>query len=309
MEQHPIAPVPRNPPAVWDEAPRPERLSRARCAFLSVAYLPCLADARLKRVRNEIEIIIPGENAAFRAAYRTAEGSVHAVLVHGHHVTVIPAGQPHIVKSVRCGDGLRPSDAVVISLDTAFFEEKAREARVSEAPTLTGRYNAVDPFMRELGNELRSELLMQRCPPRTYLESLAAVIAVHLVRNYCNGAAAPHSCAGLAPHKLARVQAYIREHLAEAMRVQRLAAAVHMSTFHFARMFKQATGQPPHVYLTMQRIEYAKRLLRDGRLPLIAVAAQAGFQTQGHFTGVFHRYAGVTPRIFRLNSRDVRMLA
>jgi AraC-like DNA-binding protein len=26
-----------------------------------------------------------------------------------------------------------------------------------------------------------------------------------------------------------------------------------------------------------------------------------GFQTQGHFTAVFHRYAGVTPRIFRLN--------
>ncbi len=305
--EHPIAPVPRNLPAVWDGAADPEQSSRARCAFLSVAYLPCLADARQERVRNEIEIIIPGENAAFQAVYRTAEGSVQTVLVHGHHVTVIPAGQPHTIQSVRCGDGSRPSDAVVISLDPAFFEEKAREARVSVAPRLTGRYNAVDPFMRELGNALRSELLMQRTPPRTYLESLAAVIAIHLARNYWNGAAAPHSCAGLAPHKLARVQTYVREHLAEAMRVQRLAAAVHMSTFHFARMFKQATGQPPHVYITLQRMEYAKELLRNSSLPLVDVAASAGFQTQGHFTGVFHRYAGVTPRIFRLNSRAARM--
>jgi AraC family transcriptional regulator len=76
-----------------------------------------------------------------------------------------------------------------------------------------------------------------------------------------------------------------------------------MSTFHFARMFKQATGQPPHVYITLQRMEYAKELLRNSSLPLVDIAASVGFQTQGHFTGVFHRYAGVTPRIFRLNSR------
>ena len=308
MLEHPIAPFPRNPPPVWDGAPDAEQSSRGRSAFLSVAYLPCLADARQERVRSEIQIIIPGENAAFQAAYRTAEGSDQAVLVHGRQVMVIPAGQRHAVQAVRSGDGLRPSDAVVISIDPAFFEQKAREARVSEAPRLTGRYNVVDPFMREVGKALRSELLMQRTPPRKYLQSLAAVIAIHLVRNYCNGAAAPHSCAGLAPHKLARIQAYIREHLAEAMRVQQLAASVHMSTFHFARMFKQATGQPPHVYITLERMEYAKKLLRSSSLPLVDVAARAGFQTQGHFTGVFHRYAGVTPRIFRLNSRDVRTL-
>jgi AraC-like DNA-binding protein len=36
------------------------------------------------------------------------------------------------------------------------------------------------------------------------------------------------------------------------------------------------------------------------------VAAKAGFQTQGHFTGVFHKYTGVTPRIYRLNCQAVR---
>jgi AraC-like DNA-binding protein len=52
----------------------------------------------------------------------------------------------------------------------------------------------------------------------------------------------------------------------------------------------------------MQRLEHAKRLLLESNLPLVEVAASAGFQTQAHFTEVFHRHTGVTPRAFRLNS-------
>jgi AraC-like DNA-binding protein len=79
-----------------------------------------------------------------------------------------------------------------------------------------------------------------------------------------------------------------------------------MSLYHFARMFKLATGQPPHLYITIQRIEHAKALLRDSSLPLVVVAARVGFQTQEHFTNVFHRYAGVTPRVYRLSCRSAR---
>src|SRR6202022_3328815 len=63
----------------------------------------------------------------------------------------------------------------------------------------------------------------------------------------------------------------------------------------------QATGMPPHLYITMERMKRAKVLLRGSELALVDIAANVGFQTQGHFTAVFHRYAGVTPRIFRLN--------
>jgi AraC family transcriptional regulator len=77
-----------------------------------------------------------------------------------------------------------------------------------------------------------------------------------------------------------------------------------MSLHHFARMFRYTTGTPPHVYITLKRIERARLLLRDSDLPLVQVAASVGFQTQGHFTAVFHRHAGATPRVFRLDSRQ-----
>jgi AraC family transcriptional regulator len=111
---------------------------------------------------------------------------------------------------------------------------------------------------------------------------------------------------GLAPHKLKRVLTLINERLAEAIRVRELASTVHMSPYHFTRMFKQATGQPPHVYITAQRMDQAKHLLGTSELSLVEVAATVGYQTQAHFTGVFHKHVGVTPRAFRLHCRDER---
>ena len=108
---------------------------------------------------------------------------------------------------------------------------------------------------------------------------------------------------GLAPHKLQKVLMYIEEKLAEPVGVRELAAQVHMSPFHFARRFKQAVGTPPHGYITQVRIERAKRLLSGTSLPLIEVATRVGYRTQAHFTGVFHRYAGTTPRAYRVGSR------
>jgi AraC family transcriptional regulator len=51
-------------------------------------------------------------------------------------------------------------------------------------------------------------------------------------------------------------------------------------------------------------MERAKALLSGGSMPLVDVAASVGFQTQGRFTEVFHRYAGTTPRRYRVNARN-----
>ena len=106
--------------------------------------------------------------------------------------------------------------------------------------------------------------------------------------------------AGLAPHKLSSVLAHIDAHMAESVTVRRLADAVHTSPFHFARMFKVAVGCPPHLYVTLLRMERAKELLVNSALPLVEIAACVGYQTQAHFTGVFHKHVGSTPRTYRL---------
>jgi AraC family transcriptional regulator len=156
--------------------------------------------------------------------------------------------------------------------------------------------------MREIGNTLRTEFRIRNIPSAVYLESLAGVIAIHLAQTYCRHGPIVHRT-GLAPHKLKRVRTFITEHFSETIRVQQLAAVANMSPYHFARLFKQATGLTPHLYVTAQRLEYAKELLTESDLPLVEVGAQVGFQTQSHFTQVFHKHTGMTPRLFRLSRR------
>ena len=198
---------------------------------------------------------------------------------------------------------VRAGDTLVLRLAPRFYAQRVLAA-LGEAIPLAARFAAFDPFIRALTSGLLDQLRRGNQPSAAYLEPLGAVLSVHLARHYGGAAMEAHGgpC-GLPPHRLMHVQAFIRDHLSEELHVERLAAQVHMSQYHFARMFKHATGQPPHLYVVMQRVSHAKALLQDTELPLLEVAEQSGFRTQGHFTGVFHRYTGTTPRSFRLACR------
>lgn len=115
--------------------------------------------------------------------------------------------------------------------------------------------------------------------------------------------------AALAPHRVNTVVAYIEEHAAETVGVKKLASVVNMSPFHFARMFKGALGVPPHAYITNVRMERAKRLLATSNMSLREIATTVGYQTQAHFTGVFHKQVGTTPRAYRLSTRGENLPA
>jgi AraC family transcriptional regulator len=103
-----------------------------------------------------------------------------------------------------------------------------------------------------------------------------------------------------------RVMVLVEERLSEAIHVEDLARAVGLSPFHFSRMFHAAVGKPPHAFITSRRMEAAKRLLGETQTPIAEVARQVGYRTQAHFTGVFHRHVGTTPRAFRRQAREVR---
>ena len=87
--------------------------------------------------------------------------------------------------------------------------------------------------------------------------------------------------------------------LDETVPVAKLAQACQLSPGHFARAFKQATGKPPHQWLTDQRLEKAKKLLVDTELALAEIAISCGFADQSHFTRVFSRSVRSSPGAWR----------
>jgi AraC family transcriptional regulator len=93
----------------------------------------------------------------------------------------------------------------------------------------------------------------------------------------------------------------MRERLGEPVTLADIAAEVGLSVYHFIRVFKAATGQTPHRYLTGLRIDEARRLLRDSDkdLSLDRIAARCGFGSAGSLSTTFLRHTGMRPSTFR----------
>ena len=68
---------------------------------------------------------------------------------------------------------------------------------------------------------------------------------------------------GLAESKVRRVTAFIENNLHRELRLEELAAVTHMSRYHFARLFKRATGVSPHRFVVRRRIDAATALLTE----------------------------------------------
>jgi AraC-like DNA-binding protein len=79
-----------------------------------------------------------------------------------------------------------------------------------------------------------------------------------------------------------------------AISLDKAAETAGVSRYHFLRIFKKATGIPPHAYRTVKRIEVAKSLIKQG-IPISQVALETGFSDQSHFTNTFRNYIGSTP--------------
>jgi AraC family transcriptional regulator len=134
-------------------------------------------------------------------------------------------------------------------------------------------------------------------------ESLANVLAVHLIRHTTGARRLPTSDGVLPRRKLRTVIEYIMENLEGSPTLERMAAVVHLIPYHFARQFKASTGLPPHQYVITRRVERAQHLLRaDGGLGLAEVALRVGFSDQSRFSLHFKRIVGLTPRQFRISA-------
>jgi transcriptional regulator GlxA family with amidase domain len=98
---------------------------------------------------------------------------------------------------------------------------------------------------------------------------------------------------------LAKAQAYVLDHLTEAVPVERLAQVAGVSTRSLARLFSAELGVSPHQFVESVRIDQARNLLEATDQPLKAIAYECGFGSAEQMRLVFQRRLGTSPARYR----------
>ncbi len=210
-------------------------------------------------------------------------------------VCVIPSGQSFSATLESA------SEHLAIYLEPSLVLRAASESRTRGGVEVVERSSPSDPVISSIGMALLAELESEGLSGRLYAESLANVLAVHLLRHYTGSVAgAQRFTGGLSGKKLRQVMDLIADNYESDLSLDDLARGAGMSTFHFAREFKRTTGTTPHQYLIKFRVDRAKALLTGSEMPLVEVSSRSGFSHQSHFTRLFRRLTGTTPQSYRL---------
>jgi AraC-like DNA-binding protein len=108
--------------------------------------------------------------------------------------------------------------------------------------------------------------------------------------------------AGLSEPLVARALALLHGAPARHWTLEALAVQAGASRSVLAERFVQFVGQPPIQYLTQWRMQLATRMLVEPGAKVAAVAAAAGYESEGAFSRAFKRCTGVAPAVWRRRS-------
>jgi len=97
---------------------------------------------------------------------------------------------------------------------------------------------------------------------------------------------------------------YIQDMIESNISLDDLASNVHLSKYHFIRVFKQHLGITPHNYIIANKIQKAKTKIIQGE-SLIEASINLGFSDQSHFIRNFKKIYGYTPKKLIDNSNII----
>ncbi|WP_086733659.1 AraC family transcriptional regulator [Erythrobacter colymbi] len=156
-----------------------------------------------------------------------------------------------------------------------------------------------NPALMGLISLIELELLRPGLASDVIAEQAMRSIALILSGVDPHGFLAESDRISLPPARLRRVIDFIEANLAEPLTLDLLAHIAGLSVFHFARVFRQATGVSPYRYVSERRLQHAQRLLMSHELAVAEIGAACGFPRHANFTAAFTRARGLSPSAYR----------
>ncbi len=92
---------------------------------------------------------------------------------------------------------------------------------------------------------------------------------------------------------------YINDHLHDRITVKEIASELEMNTSYLSELFSKETGFSVSAYIRNQKLNAAKHLLAYSEYSCTDIAEYLGFSGESHFSALFTKQEGVSPREYR----------
>jgi len=193
-----------------------------------------------------------------------------------------------------------PFDALVLYVTQADLDEVACAYRVPQVERLVWPLGAFDAVVYHLGKTFLASLELPHHASKIFLDHVLHALKCHFVCSYGGvPISVPRFLGGLSPWQVRRATELLEAHLDGNIPLQKVAEACELSVSHFARAFKRTFHKPPYRWLIERRVDMARDLMKNPRLPLAEIAIKCGFADQSALNRSFKRIHGVTPGIWR----------
>jgi len=242
--------------------------------------------------RNTIVAIHYG--ASVEISCRRGGYNHRGIAVHGD-IDVIPAGTPSTWE-------LRGQDTyVALRVPPELFDSVAADFDLDPRRIeIRNRFQIRDTQLENIAWVLKAEMEWGYPCGRVYLDSLGAAVAARLVACHSSVSLKLDKQRGrLSERKLKTVISYIEDNLAENISLHEIAAVAGLSVSYFTPLFRETVGIPMHQYLIRRRVERARDLIRESKMPISQIAYETGFAHQSHLSRNMRRLLGVSPTAFR----------
>lgn len=106
-------------------------------------------------------------------------------------------------------------------------------------------------------------------------------------------------------NRIAEAIEYIKTNFKDQPNLDEVAEQVHLSPFHFQRLFSEWAGTTPKKFLQYTSIEHAKKLLQDQQATLFDTAFETGLSGTGRLHDLFVNIEGMTPAEYKNGAKNL----
>ncbi|MDZ3992292.1 HTH-type transcriptional activator RhaR [Pseudomonas sp. Teo4] len=210
-----------------------------------------------------------------------------------------------VVSHVSSASVAKPFLGLMLTLDPSQVMRTVSDLDLPPPPK-AGTHQAIVIAELDSGVARALERLLSLLDEPALFDHLAPLVLQEIIVRLLvgqHGVALRHLVAAGSPmQQIAKVVAWLKQNLAEQMRIDDLAERVHMSPSTFRQHFRTLTGVSPLQFHKQLRLQEARQLMLNQHLDAGQAAGMVGYESASQFSREYSRAFGAPPQ------RDVRRM-